>query len=215
MKYIFLHGLGQNPSSWYVTISNMEKQENITCLNLPLLLKNKEATYSNLYNALVDYCKDISEPLNLCGLSLGAVLALNYALDNPKMTKSLVLIGAQCKMPKILLKFQNLIFGFLPKASFQNLGFNKKDFIKLTSSMVALNFTNRLNDISCPTLVLCGERDKANKKASIYIAENILNAEFHFIKNSGHEVNKDAPKELSKLLDSFYKETVETNKAIV
>lgn len=77
--------------------------------------------------------------------------------------------------------------------------------------MTALDFTNRLNDISCPTLVLCGERDKANKKASIYIAENILNAEFHFIKNSGHEVNKDAPKELSKLLDSFYKETVETN----
>ena len=72
----------------------MEKQENITCPNLPLLLKNKEATYINLYNALVDYCKDISEPLNLCGLSLGAVLALNYALDNPKMTKSLVLIGA-------------------------------------------------------------------------------------------------------------------------
>ena len=33
--------------------------------------------------------------LNLCGLSLGAVLALNYAIDFPKKVNSLILIAPQ------------------------------------------------------------------------------------------------------------------------
>ena len=83
--------------------------------------------------------------LNLCGLSLGAVIALNYAIDNPTKVKSLVLIGAQYEMPKILLEFQNIIFNLLPETSFKNIGIIKKDFIKLTNSMISLNFSKDLN----------------------------------------------------------------------
>lgn len=54
---------------------------------------------------------NISGQLNLCGLSLGVVLALNYIIDNPKKVNSLVLIAGQSEMPKALLKLQNIVLG--------------------------------------------------------------------------------------------------------
>lgn len=120
-------------------------------------------SYSNLYQSFSDYCNNISEPLNLCGLSLGAVLALNYAIDNPKKINSLVLIAGQYEMPKTLLKLQNIIFKFIPKKSFKSMGMRKNDFIKLTRSMMHLNFNEGLNNISCPVLLICGDKDNPNK----------------------------------------------------
>ncbi|WP_278676648.1 alpha/beta fold hydrolase [Clostridium baratii] len=53
-------------------------------------------------------------------------------------------------------------------------------------------------------LVVCGEKDSANKKASKNLAESITKAEIQFIKNAKHEVNIDAPKELAEILNDFY-----------
>ena len=73
------------------------------------------------------------------------------------------------------------------------MGMRKKDFIKLTNSMMDLNFNESLNNISCPVLLICGEKEKPNKKATKNLAERILKAEMKFIKNAKHEVNNDAP----------------------
>lgn len=204
MQYILIHGLGQNSSSWNETISYMVKQDHVICPELSLFLKEGDVSYTNLYHAFSEYCDNISEPLNLCGLSLGSVVALNYAIDNPEKVKSLILIAAQYEMPKVLLKLQNIIFRFIPENSFENMGIKKKDFIKLTNSMMSLNFSKSLRYISCPVLVVCGEKDSANKKAAKNLAESITKAEIQFIKNAGHEVNIDVPKELAEILNDFY-----------
>ena len=204
MEYIFIHGLGQNPNSWDKVKSFMNKPFSAYCLDLIELLNGKEATYVNLYCAFSDYCNKFSEPLNLCGISLGGVLALNYAIDYPAKVQSLVLIGTQYKMPKILLKIQNGIFRFMPNSIFKSIGFQKKDFITLTKSMMNLDFSNKLKDISCDTLIICGEKDGANKKASMGLADNINNAKFCLLEGAGHEVNTDKPKNLAVELDGFY-----------
>ncbi|MCC0673148.1 alpha/beta hydrolase [Clostridioides sp. ES-S-0145-01] len=204
MNSVLIHGLGQNSSSWNETILYMIEQDNVICLELPSFLNGENVAYSNLYNAFSEYCDNISEPLNLCGLSLGAVLALNYAIDNPRKVKSLVLIAAQYEMPKALLKLQNMIFRFIPEKSFNSMGMRKKDFIELTNSMTNLNFNEGLKNISCPVLVLCGDKDSPNKKATKNLAESITKAEIQFIKDAKHEVNIDAPKELAEILNDFY-----------
>lgn len=204
MHNILIHGLGQNSSSWNKTISHMEKQDNIICPELSLLIKEEGISYSKLYKAFSEYCNNSSEPVSLCGLSLGAVLALNYTIDNPQKVKSIVLIAAQYKMPKALLKVQNIIFRFMPETSFKSMGMKKNDFIELTNSMMNLNFNEDLRNISCPVLVLCGEDDLPNKKATKNLAKSITTAEIEFIKNAKHEVNVDAPKELAEILNGFY-----------
>ncbi|WP_121640127.1 alpha/beta fold hydrolase [Virgibacillus sp. Bac330] len=201
---VLIHGLGQSASSWQDTIAYLSEYRNIYSPNLSAMLQHKEVTYQNLYDSFNTYCENFDEPLHLCGLSLGGVLALNYTIDYPEKVDSLVLIAVQYNMPKMLLKLQNMVFKFVPKSSFQNIGFEKKDFIQLTNTMTTLNFSGKLSDIMCDTMVVCGRKDHVNKKAAKKLAEYISNSELHMVDNAGHEVNEQASRELAKILKAFY-----------
>lgn len=50
MKYLYLHGLGQNADSWNKVTSATEVSENSACLDLAEMVKGKVATYSALYS---------------------------------------------------------------------------------------------------------------------------------------------------------------------
>ena len=204
MTYILLHGMGQNASSWNETISFLPNTSEIVCPELSDFFSEGNCYYSKMYTAFCDYCNNFSEPLNLCGLSLGAVLALNYAIDYPRRVKSLILIAPQYDMPKFLLKVQNVLFKFMPESQFKDIGLTKKDFITLTNSMADMDFTSGLEKVSCPVLVLCGEKDNVNKKAAVKVAEKLSKAKFSTIENSGHEVNIDNPNGLAKAMKELY-----------
>ncbi len=206
MRYILIHGLGQSSSSWGKTISYLGEKLNTYCPDVPQLLSGKEPNYKNLYNAFSQYCQKSVEPIGLCGLSLGAILALNFALDHPEKVQSMILIGAQYKIPKGLLRIQNAVFRFMPQSSFQNLGFSKSSFIQLSKSFITLDFSKQLAGIRCSTLILCGEKDKANKKAARELARHISEAEFRTVKGAGHEVNLDAPEKLAYIINGFWTE---------
>ena len=204
MVHLYIHGLGQDSLSWDSTISCIKSPINASCLKLSDFLSDKEMTYAHLYCAFSKYCNEIQEPLNLCGLSLGGVLALNYAIDYPTRVHSLVLIGTQYKMPKVLLKVQNFVFRFMPKSAFKNMGFKKNDFIQLADSMSNLDFSKKLSNIMCPVLILCGDNDTVNKKAAKNLALNISQAYIQFVEKAGHEVNTDNPVSLAEKIDAFY-----------
>lgn len=212
MQQIFVHGLGQTPSSWDKTIKNLVMQSNCNCPNLAEMLQNKETNYTNLYTAFSEYCDGFSEPLNICGLSLGGVLALHYGIEHPQKVNSLALIAAQFIMPKKLLAFQNIIFQFMPQSMFQQMGLGKKQFIQLSKSMMELDYSRELNKILCPVLVLCGEKDSTNMKASKELASRLSHAEFCVIEKAGHEVNVDAPEQLASILDGFMNERLQKKK---
>lgn len=201
MKYILLHGMGQNASSWDKTISFLPDNIEIVCPELSDFFVEGNCCYGQLYSSFCEYCNDFSEPLNLCGLSLGAVLALNYAIDFPQRVQSLILIAPQYDMPKFLLKVQNVLFKFMPESQFKDIGLTKKDFITLTNSMADMDFTSGLENVYCPVLVLCGEKDNVNKKAAVKITERLSKAKFCTIENAGHEVNFDNPQELVKIME--------------
>ena len=43
--------------------------------------------------------------------------------------------------------------------------------------MKNLNFSDRVGDIRCPALILCGEKDSANMKSAHYLSQNIKKCE--------------------------------------
>lgn len=206
MRQIYVHGLGQAPQSWDKTIIKLGSAKQSVCPGLYDFLRNKESTYDNLYKGFSELCNDFNQPIDLCGLSLGGVLALNYAIEYPHKVNSLVLIAAQYKMPKGLLQFQNFIFRFMPDSMFTKIGFPKKDFFELCRSMMELDFSDSMHKISCPTLVVCGSKDSANIGASKKLASSIKNARLRIVPDVGHEINIEASEQLAELLLSFYKE---------
>ena len=203
MKKILIHGSGHKADSWNKVVSYMNNKD-ILCPNLSTILNGKEASYDNLYSSFVEYCNKIDGPIELCGLSLGGILALNYAIDYPNNVEKLVLIGTPHKVPKVMFSIQNVIFKFLPKSLFETMAFNKKDTFILGETMKNLDFSNKIQNISCKTLIICGEKDNANIKSAYYFAKNIKNARIEIIKNAGHILNEENPKQLSELLNKFW-----------
>lgn len=201
---ILVHGSGHKATSWNTTISYMTNSENIVCPNLSSIFKGKEASYENLYSSFAKYCNDIDGQIHLCGLSLGGILALNFALDFPQKVKTLVLIGTPYKVPKIAFSFQNMIFRFLPKSIFETMAFDKKNTFALGNTMKNLDFSDRVKSIKCPTLILCGKKDSANIKSAHYLAEHIKSAELKIIEDTGHVVNEENPKILANILTEYY-----------
>ena len=201
---ILVHGSGHKATSWDKTISYMTNNEDIVCPNLSSILKGKEASYENLYSSFVKYCSEIDGQIHLCGLSLGGILALNFTLDFPKKVKSLVLIGTPYKVPKLAFSFQNIIFRFLPKSIFETMAFDKKNTFALGDTMKNLDFSDRVKNIKCPTLILCGKKDSANMKSADYLSQSIRSAELKIIENTGHVVNEENPKALADILNEYY-----------
>lgn len=201
---IWVHGSGHKAASWNETISYMTDNEDIVCPNLSSILEGKTASYENLYSSFVKYCNEIDGQIHLCGLSLGGILTLNYALDFPQKVKTLVLIGTPYKVPKAAFRFQNIVFRFLPKSIFETMAFDKKDTFALGNTMKNLDFSDKLQKIKCPTLILCGKKDSANMKSAYYLSQNIKNSELKVIENTGHVVNEESPEILAKILTEYY-----------
>ena len=206
MKKILIHGSGHKADSWNKVVSYMNNDKDILCPNLSTILNRKEASYTNLYSSFAEYCNKIDGKIDLCGLSLGGILALNFAIDYPDKIEKLVLIGTPHKVPKVMFSIQNIIFKFLPKKLFETMAFNKKDTFILGNTMKKLDFSKRVQNVKCPTLVICGEKDNSNIKSAHYLAENIKNAKLEIMKNTGHIVNEENPEELAKLLTEFWEE---------
>ena len=201
---IFVHGSGHKAASWEKTISYITDSEDIVCPNLSSILEGKDASYENLYSSFVKYCSEMDGQIHLCGLSLGGILTLNFALDFPQKVKTLVLIGTPYKVPKAAFGFQNVIFRFLPNSVFETMAFDKKDTFALGNTMKNLDFSDKVKNMKCPTLILCGEKDRANLKSAVFLSQNIRNAELKIIENTGHVVNEENPKALADILTEYY-----------
>ena len=90
------------------------------------------------------------------------------------------------------------------EAVFQNMGVSKKDFIRLSKSMVDLNFMDSATALDCPALILCGAKDKTNMESAKRFHEAMKNSKLVIVEASGHEVNKDNPNELVRVLQDFW-----------
>lgn len=227
LRVAFFHGLGQTPDSWQAVLEHSDlgegdcrarlaadavpqlpatdKDAGALSVDCPNLYEGVSASlaYCDLVEGLEAVYADSPVPLVLCGLSLGAVLAIDYALRHPQQVAGLVLVGGQYKMPAKLLGFQNLLFRCLPKRAFADMGLPKQTVIGLTASMREIDFSGELNKIACPVKVVCGGKDRANLTASREMSRLLPNAQLHVVPGVGHEVNREAPQALAAIVDEL------------
>ncbi len=204
MTRIFIHGSGHRADSWRATVEHMRDGTDILCPDLRDILGGKAATHENLCAAFADYCAGVDGKLRLCGLSLGGVFALEYALCHPEKVASLVLIGVPCKVPKLAFAFQSVVFRFMPECAFDGMAFDKEDTAALNNTLKNLDFTDRVGKLTCPALIVCGEKDGSNMNSAKYMASHIPGARLEVVSGSGHVVSEDNPAALARLLDAWY-----------
>ncbi|CEM63392.1 alpha/beta fold hydrolase [Treponema phagedenis] len=204
MKYVFVHGLMQKANAWDIVIERLDFKDEIICPSLSFNSEN--GTFAETYNNFAEEFNGLPDSINLCGLSLGGLIAIKYTIENPEKVNSLVLIGTQYKMPELLMKIQNLFFHLIPKKVFLKQGFDKKQIMNITKSMYKIDFAKELKSINCPIKIICGLKDKANLKAAKELNKLIKNSSLTLMEQTGHAVNEEKPVELAEILTRFYKE---------
>ena len=202
MINIALHGLGQNPSSWEKVSDYTKGLE----LNVPDLFKmvNGTMSYDALYCAFEKYCDNLDGIINLAGLSMGGVLALDYTSKHPDKVNSLILMAIPYEIPEEIIAKQDEMFAQMPEEAFIGLGLSKNDFISLVRTMSKVDIPNNVEKVNCKCLMVCGESDVVNIDGVKTIHDKIHDSQLAIIKNSGHEINRDNPEELAKVISAFW-----------
>ena len=202
MVNIVLHGLGQKPASW----EKVKSCAGDTELIIPDLFSMVESpiNYDVLFHAFEEYCDGIEDGINLGGLSMGGVLALDYASKYPDRVKSLILMAIPYEIPKDLIEKQNEMFNQMPDEAFTALGISKEDFISLVQTMSEVDIPDKVRSVNCKCLMVCGENDAANIEGVKTIHNIIHGSSLAIIKNSGHEINNDNPEDLARIMTDFW-----------
>ncbi len=129
MKLLLLHGLGQDAQSWKQIIKNLDYNDVVSPDIIPK--GTGDITFCSLADSLEANSINGSEHVVICGLSLGAILAMELYLRKPHIVSSLILIASQYKVPTKLIDFQNILFKFMLKKAFSGTNITKENMISI------------------------------------------------------------------------------------
>ena len=163
--------------------------------------------------AVADAIDAAESPVVLCGISLGATVAALACLARPEGVRKLILSGGVAHPPPAL-AVQRAVAKVLPlsllariaaaqqgpdgAADMRALG--KPAYLTALRELARTDLRPRLREISAPTLVVCGERDRVNLPLSRELADGIANAELRIIPGAGHLWNLEQPDVFTLLL---------------
>ena len=217
-KLLLLHGLGLGHRMWLPQHA-LNKVFHLVIPDLPGIARSKHLGEFSLQNSaahLLDFLrKENLLPIHVCGLSLGAMVALELSLQaEDGELSSLILSGGQVRPPKLLMAFQSLAFKFVPekrlitdlaksipttdekmlRAAREDAALTgKARFLQVMKSAGQADYRDALATVSVPTLVMCGARDKANLAAAHLLASSIPDAELVIVEDAGHVWNVENP----------------------
>jgi len=170
---------------------------------------------------------------HLCGLSLGGLIAQQFAIDYPTMTDKLILAGTFCHIPiwgKILISFakalNRIVLTFISMETNAKIGakglfkkkeqqelrdffvkevnkISKKEYFKVVDATYAFDSLKRLKEIRSPTLILNAEGEKRERQQAEIMQREIKNSRKELILDTFHASNLEKPDEFNSLILGF------------
>lgn len=202
----FLHGVGGSPLSWEEQVSKLPAQ---LPARAPWLRGMRPGSHEEF--SLAAAAADIRLSLKLDGVnegaivghSLGAMVALQCAIDDPESVSHLVLVAGQARPSTAMLRTQRFMLRFMPARRLAAQGVSKERLMEALRTGDQFEGAGSLDQVACPTLVVCGARDTANVPASRYIAESVPGARLELVDGAGHDVMHEATAAFNALLYDF------------
>ena len=240
---LLLHGLGATSDSWYFQFPAL------TDAGFRILAPDArgfgKSTYPG-YTSIPAMADDVFRLLNflqiertdVVGISMGGVMALQLALDHPKMIDHLVLVNTFASLrPRSLKVWAYFIYRFIlvhrVGLNSQALFVARRIFPKpeqevLRQELVAqinqaspkgyratmralglLDIAHRLGEIKSPTLVITGERDgTVPPDVQSALARKIPGAVQSFIPEAGHAVSVELPEKFNRVMVDFLSDRI-------
>jgi pimeloyl-ACP methyl ester carboxylesterase len=226
---VLIHGAGGNHLYWPAEVRRLSGHR-VFALDLPGHGKSGGRGQQSVYayaRQVLDWLQGLgmSEAIFI-GHSLGSAIALTLAVLYPDHVTGLALLGAAAHLrvrPDILAdsvnpttfhKAVDTIIGaaFSSSADPRLVELAGKRMAETRPSVLYGDFagcndfdlTERVNEISKPTLVICGSEDQLTPlRNSQFLAGAIPNAQLEVIPDAGHMVMLEKPKEVVAILERF------------
>lgn len=202
LDLVLLHGAGQGPESWKGVLDALP--DSLHTLT-PALGVNSTFSIADAAHRVVAHLDEHGlERVVVCGLSLGAMVAAQVAVDHPERIKAIGLSGLQVRPPQLLMRVQNLVLRGVPARWLERDGQpSKADLLHVLDAVAHVDLTTVLPRITAPALVLCGARDRANLVAARHAAELIPQARLRIVAGAGHAWNVTHPEEFARVVTDF------------
>lgn len=223
---LILHGWGSRSDNWKEVLEFFEKKNiKVFIPDLPGFGKSNKPPLAWTIEDYRCFVEGFVRQLNLnnfylLGHSFGGSLSVAYCLKNQGKIKKLFLAGASCIRKKTFKKSFLLVFSkifkplsFIPllKKAFYKFvvksdylsakGFMKKTYLNI----IKKDLSEELKNINVPTFIVWGEKDKITPlKQGEIINSKIKNSKMFVIKEVGHNLHREAPKEfLEKIISQI------------
>lgn len=223
-ELVFLPGLAADAVMWQHQVAAMPS-------HLDVVVTNVHARHTTLQEMAAALLQEHPGDLILVGASMGGSLAMEAVRQAPERVKALALLGTNARpetdamrtlreatinmfrqgRTKAILKV-NLPMAFHPsRADDTALLQTYLDFVLEAGAEQLIQQTRalmsrpdarpHLSEITCPTLVLCGDADRLTPpECSREIAGLIQGAEFQLIEQCGHMLTMERPSEVNAAL---------------
>ena len=234
---VFIHGVAIRSRVWEFQKEEISKHFKMIVYDLRGSGKSSKTPWvTHTAELLCDDLKGFIDHLgigciSIVGLSMGAAVAMKFAIKYPSMAKKLVLSGAFADLDGILnfirTHFPLLVgrllmtkfFGelatktMLPSAPKKELLYYHKNIIRIDKDEVikynqileSYSITPALNKIKAPALLLYGEYEKVLHKYGRLISSKIPDAAMEIIPGVGHGWNGEKPDLFSHKVMEFLK----------
>lgn len=220
-----LHALGLSHRMWERQVADLTGRYRVRTPDLP---GHGDApgpfTLAAAIETVVTALRDENEPVHLCGLSLGATVAIQVALAAPEKVRSLVLSGGIAHAPPFVMGVQRLATTLTPwsmtLSGTRRLYARYGDAVARTATddmraagkltlreanreMAHTDLRPRLREVRAPALVLCGGDDRASFGNALALARGIPGARLQVIPDAGHLWSLEFPETFTRTLCSF------------
>lgn len=232
---VLLHGLGTDRRIWLYQVPAL-------CARVPTIVVDLrghgrssapvgEWTIGDMARDVVRLLRHLgAERAHLVGLSMGGMVAQQFALDYPYATASLVLAGAVCGVPadaqdvareslrfiethpmaevakaRITMAFTDAVDPVMRLHLIEAVALsNKEAYERAARAVFGFSSCARLGEIRAPTLVIVGEEERTFPRAWMEdLAARIRGARLVRIAGAAHISNMERPQEFTRAVLEF------------
>lgn len=203
---VLLHAAGQSPQMWQDQVTALPPGFRAVAPWLHGLRPAKADTF-DVERAAAEVAQTLDlqgvRTASVCGLSLGARVALQFAIDHPDRCEALVLASPPARPPWSMRLARQAAMRVLPKSVYRQQNVDKAKVIQAMREVARIESVSGLEKVTAPTLLLCGSEDPASERSARALSERIDNAELQTIAGAGHMINTDRPEDFNSALYEF------------
>ncbi len=223
---LLIHGAGGNRTQWPKTLRPLATYETFV-LDLPGHGRSTPpgcTTIDDFADAVIPFIQSSPKPMVVVGHSMGGGIAQTIALKQLPNVVGLVLIGTSTRLPVSKAILDNVLdnpavtIDFVVRHAWSESVLD--EMRALTRQVFAavppvilhddftacnqFNLTGQLSTINMPTLVISGSEDKMTPaKYGRFLANEILNAEYHCLEGVGHYIMLEQSAQVAAIMLKF------------